>query len=306
MEVVQTIAPAVVSTGSQMIMQAAHSDERVGKIVGGLGLVWTACLLKNTAERSLEQKRSLTGWGICAGSFVVGCYGATQVISGLFELITPKNNFIPGLYVMATEPLSCDQHIQEIKGSFSLCPEATQAWMSTEAKGPFSIKCGAPQNVPTVTTTNHLNRTITIAPEIAGGKLPPMMLYEVKFLEHTDAILLLERIRCVFGSMEYARHEQMFHYQTAKETHAILESCCITRKVWPKEWHLFQEQFKSPSVWDTFETLFYTMEVSGLNADAYRRWRESCGEQQSQQSKDELAPFISQFVSLSLNNTSFG
>jgi len=267
------ITPVVVGSAVQMSFQ----DERIGKIVGGVGLTIAGLNLMvisgiprtlklwywnriDTSNRNSNSSIALRS-GVASVGLVTTCYGIYNITMGVLELTTP---------------ISCEERLRQAEQMFLSCPEGQKLWEQVESKGPFIVKCASHEEVPSGGRVDLDTREIFISEK--HDAIEKSLLFELNNLNRAEIGSMIGQDACQLGADKYATAVESFEYQTALETYRISDRC-VNEGFWTENLREFQEEFcgNSPNVdWTSFEGYLKTQENTGHTDLARMRWYKSC------------------------------
>lgn len=242
------IAPVIVGSA----LQAGSQDMRIGKIVTGLGLIWTGAALvgvsRSTASLGEAMPKKAIRWGTACAGIAAASYGVYQVASGIWEFMTPAGSDQSPQYSQLQskhqDSETCEERLARAKKTLLECPEAKKLWEEVEKEGSISVTCVSSFPVPGAAVELH-TRTIMIAEN--NQQIGPHLLHEVTNLKDANATLEKLSNKCLTTPYDYATSCEAREYETIKLNYRLANRC-VRRGVWPPDWHYFKN-----TSWTSFE-----------------------------------------------------
>lgn len=238
----KVLAPAIVSS----VLQAGSRDQRIGKIIVGLGLFWTGASLVQISGRSSRQA---IRWGTAAAGIITASYGIYNIVSGIWDFTAPAASDLP-LYTSRTENshslspsenkddsiAKCEERLEKAKQRFLQCSAAKQLWEDVEKKGSFTVKCTSSDTILDAMVLPG-SREILIS---VNTKTPvPSLLFELNNLKESELAIKLSSRKCSMPEDLFVGLTERLEFVTTKETVNISEQCAQSG-VWPERWNIFK------------------------------------------------------------------
>lgn len=240
----RVLLPIAVSTA----VTAGLQDQRIGKIIGNVGLVGSgmgliaASGIPNALKSWHWKSESLSpssreAYGKSAlrlGTAVLGvavaCYGIYMIAMSPLEFTTPGYNGTSVHYAYGDVPATsgsslsvCEIQLAQAKEDLLSCPEAQQLWKEVEASGSFTIRCVPSDQAPMGALVQIESREILISETVQEMVVP--MLFELNNLKRPEDASKIGRKICSFDVDGYANAMESFEYETAKAAYEVVKLC---------------------------------------------------------------------------------
>jgi hypothetical protein len=276
----QVIFPVAVNTA----IDAGLQDERIGKIVGGVSLIFTGIgaiiasgVPKRLAARFISTKEdfspeSVQKTALRYGAAFLGllstCYGVYNVAMGVMELMKMNEDPKKVRSEENSSSIACiGGALKRNKEQILRCPEIQNLWNKVKADGSFTL-CNSELPWHGEAYTLLEKRMIIIDPRTSSRKINYDLVFELNNLKQSKEALLLFDYRCKMSPNQFARSIEKVEYQSSVETQNIIHDC-QNRGVW-KWW---SDSYNCTS----FGDYFWIQENLGDHTDQIRRrWHQAC------------------------------
>lgn len=292
------ISLVLISDAIESSAQAGFKDERIGKLAGGIFLMFSGLyvlyesglfnILKTKNLKIFTNEKIPKGEKIfLAGVALLGvastCIGIYSIILGLFEL-TIGNQTRDRLYYASNHlknskkdsPIrDCEFRLEEAKQKILDCPFSRELVNAVAAKGPFSVQCETKEMNPTGASVDIYERKIFIAD--IDQKMVPPLLFELVNLQRSEEYTKLQQTKCEKRMHVYADQMEKLEYNTAKITNEISQQCVKIGR-WSKDLVVYADKFdpKNPNSWNSLDGYLQYQEKRG-HTDLYRKaWINHC------------------------------
>ena len=282
----------------QTAYQAGFQNDRVGKVVAGVGFIGGGVSLFKAScasKMSLIKRVAVGAIGVAAT-----IYGVYQLTCGVTEITAPPIEGGIALPAgvesetcenpLAAAPISapplpdfldvcredhvvCGEdpyHRSVIRSTVNRlmeCPESRPLWEQVKREGPFTIRCNSDTRFGQALTLVK-EREIWIATKHLF-ELPSAIIMELKNLASGKYFSALDSQACQLSSEEYAERIEKREYVNLQETHGILRGC-IQRDVFHPSTDLLKQHLGEGGKLSTFEGYLDQQRSSG-HTDFYVR-----------------------------------